>query len=359
MSRDQTVFSELAVAFGINNTLEGISGLDQNSLNKYKREQLLRNNSSNQDLKNSEEKLINAGKKIRDWLHKKKYINNINLEWSANIAPATGETVAQDLIVRNTGTRISVKENAELFHNPSPTQVFEFWPKGIEFTRARSEDWFISIANKELDAYFIACNGPQKTGQPNVQKYYENVTGSQTINGRSLKRRKAFTEYVKKLHDDNNSIAKNAYQVFCDAVSIRSAERFNINFQNTYQRDKNGNYDIHQLSSLISVFFKMDDFEHILAGTEKNNAFAVVVQDIQSWKKNFSVIGISAIPLQAGQPEVLIEFSFRNNFTKVDYKYGVQSQVRWSHGKFCGNPEGKLYRYGSWKYTELPWCQVL
>lgn len=359
MSRDQTVFSELAVAYGINDGLEDINGLDPDSLQKYRREQLLRKSSSNEDLKNSEKKLNEAGNKIKKWLKDKKQINNPTLKWVAHAAPETGETVAQDLIVTNTGTRISVKENAELFQNPSPPQVFEFWPKGIEFTRARSNDWFITIANKELNDYFLACNGPQKTGQSTVKNYYANVSGTQQINGTTVKKRKAFTEYVKKLHEENNSIAKAAYQVFCDEVSRRSADCFNTNFKNTFKRDKNGNYDIHELTSLISVFFKMDESEHILAGTEKNKSFAVLVQDINTWKKTYSVTNIAARALNAGQPEVLIEFSFRDNSTNTDYKYGIQSQIRWSHGKFCGNPEGKLYRYGSWKYTELPWCTVL
>ena len=68
MSRDQTVFSELAVAYGINDSLEDINGLDPDSLQKYKREQLLRKSSSNEDLKNSEKKLNEAGNKIKKWL---------------------------------------------------------------------------------------------------------------------------------------------------------------------------------------------------------------------------------------------------------------------------------------------------
>jgi hypothetical protein len=359
MSRDQTVFSELAVAYGIIDSLEGIKGLDLDSLQKYKREQLLRKVSKNEDLKDSEKKLIEAGKKIKKWLQETKKIKIPTLEWVAHSSPETGETVAQDLKVTNTNTRISIKENAELFQNPSPTQVFEFWPKGAKFTRARSDDWFITIANKELNDYFIACNGPQKTGQNTVKNYYENISGTQQINGTTVKKRKAFTQYVKELHTENNSVAKAAYQVFCDSVSKRSADCFNTNFKNTFIKNQYGSYDIHQLTNLISVFFKIDEDEHIIAGTEKNKSFAVVVQDINTWKKTYSVIYVAARALNAVQPEVLIEFSFRDNLSNSEYKYGIQSQIRWSHGKFCGNPESKLYRYGDWNYTELPWVSVL
>jgi hypothetical protein len=132
MSRDQTVFSELAVAYGINNnSLKGIQGLNHDSIEKYGREQIRRKNSGDKKLKDSENNLNKAGEKIRAWLINSKNIKDINLRWSANNAPGTGDTVAQDLIIANTNTRISVKENAELFQNPSPAQVFEFWPKGF------------------------------------------------------------------------------------------------------------------------------------------------------------------------------------------------------------------------------------
>jgi len=360
MSRDQTVFSELAVAYGINdNSLDDIQGLDTESLEKFHREKHLRSNSTNQEIKDSEAKLNKAGEKIKIWLREKKHIQKINLSWVANVAPETGETVAQDLIVVNTGTRISVKENAELFQNPSPPQVFEFWPRGMEFTRARSDDWYISVASKELNDYFVACNGPQITGHRTIEDYYANTTGTKVINGKRIKKRKFFTEYVKELHDQNDSSAKSAYKIFCDAVGRRSADCFNTNFQKTFQKTIDGYFDIDELTNLVSVFFKMDDREHLLAGTEKNESFAVLVQDINTWKKGYSVVNIAARPLDAGQPETLIEFIFRNNLTQTDYRYGIQSQIRWSHGKFCGNPEGKLYRYGNWKYTELPWCTAL
>lgn len=360
MSRDQTVFSELAVACGINNgTLEGIKGLDQDAVQKYKREQANRRNSSNALLKNSEKKLNEAGQKIRTWLIKNERINNVKLEWSANSAPETGDTVAQDLIIVNTSTRVSVKENAELFQNPSPVQVFEFWPKGQPFTRARSEDWFIAVAQQELNAYFNACNGKQITGQATAYDYYKNVKGNITINGKEVKKRKKFTQHVAGLHEQNITAVLDAYQKFCDSVGKESAKIFNQNFRNNFSKKTNGFYDIDELTNLISVFFKLDSHRHILAGTEENNPFAVAVMDINTWKKQFSVVNIAASHRKAGQPEVIIEFSFKNNLTGHDYVYKIQSQIRWSHGKFCGNPESKLYRFGGWKYSELPWVEVL
>ncbi len=360
MSRDQTVFSELAVAYGINNnSLKGIQGVNQESLEKYERERTRRKKSSSQNLKDSEKHLNKAGEKIKAWLIDSKKISDIKLRWSANSAPGTGDTVAQDLIIVNTNTRISVKENAELFQNPSPAQVFEFWPKGIPFTRARSEDWFITTAKKELDDYFFACDGIKITGQTTVSEYYKKARGKVTINGEEVKKRKHFTNHVSKLHEQNDSDALNAYQLFCNAVSKESAKVFNKNFKNTFTKKKDGFYDINELTNLISVFFKMDNKEHILAGTEENNPFAVIVSDIDSWKQQFSIVDISAKSRQAGQPEVLIEFFFKDNLSGVDYIYKIQSQIRWSHGKFCGNPEGKLYRFGGWKYTELPWCKSL
>ena len=80
---------------------------------------------------------------------------------------------------------------------------------------------------------------------------------------------------------------------------------------------------------------------------------------LTTWRNKYLIKKIEAKALVAGQPEVLINFEFIEIATRKEFSYGIKCEVRWSHGKFCGNPESKLYKYNHWKYEDLPWVNVL
>jgi len=352
MPRAQTVFSELTVARGINNgDLNSIKNVDAVILDTYSQEALDR-----KELKIEENPLYKAGENIKKWLQNEKKLKKIEVKWIGAESIRTGSAVAKDIIINN-DIRVSVKENAQLFQNPSPVNVFEKWPCGILFTHSQDDDWFIKVANYELNEYFKICDGPTVTKQKNIQEYYENITGSITINGRSIKRRKNFTEHVKRLHDGGNVDVLKSYKDLCRKVSQESAQIFNKNIKKTLPNFKELDIYNNELINLFSVFFKLDDTEYILAGTEDNQPLAVVVDNLSKWSKNFYVSDIKAEALDSGQPEVLISFGFFDIAKKEDISFSVKSEIRWSHGKFCGNPESKLYK--RWKYEDLPWVKSI
>jgi hypothetical protein len=352
MAREQTVFSELTVAKAIGNCdISSIKNIDKDSINKYQTESTKRKTSDPQ----SEQELIKAGKKIRDWLINQKKLTYIKVIWTGMETGLNHGPVARDLLIDNTDIRISVKENAQLFQNPSPVKVFDKWPRGL-FDKSRDGDWFLTVANKELNDYYQACGGQKLTGQKTVEDYYKNITGTDSSGSN---RRKKLANHVKNLHDQNNSETLQAYKKLCIKVSEASANIFNTNLEKTFPIIKTGKFKAEDLIQLFSFFFKLDRSEHILCGTEDNTGFAVLIRSLADWEKQFSITNIIAIPLDAGQPEVLITFSFLDKTSNTKFDYSIQCQIRWSHGKFCGNPESKLYRYNSWSYTNLAWALQL
>ena len=349
VAREQTVFSELTVAKAVGNCdISSIKNVDTDSIRKYQPEYTKRKTSDPQ----SERELIKAGKKIRDWLISEKKLSDIKVIWTGMETGLDHGPVARDLLIDNTNIRISVKENAQLFQNHSPVKVFDKWSRGL-FDSSRDGDWFLTVASKELNDYYQACGGQSLTGHKTVEDYYENVTGTDSS---GKKRRKKLTNHVKNLHDQNNSEALQAYKKLCIKVSEASANIFNKNLEKTFPTIKTGNFKAEDFIQLFSFFFKLDENEHILCGTEDNSGFAVLIHNLVNWEKKFSITNIKAKPLDAGQPEVLITFSFLDKILNTSFDYSIQCQVRWSHGKFCGNPESKLYRYNSWSYKNLAWA---
>jgi hypothetical protein len=349
VAREQTVFSELTVASAIGNCdISSITNVDQDSIRKYQAESIKRQNNDRESVV----QLVRSGKKIREWLQNVKHLSNIRVTWTGMETGLDHGPVARDLLIDNTDIRISVKENAQLFQNPSPVKVFDKWSRGL-FDRSRDGDWFVTVASKELNEYYQACGGPTLTGQRTVEAYYQNVTGTDSS---GTKRRKKLTNHVASLHDQHNTEALQAYKKFCVKVSETSADIFNNNLERTFPEIKTGNFKPENFIQLFSFFFKLDENEHILCGTEDEKGFAVLIHDLVSWERKFSITNIKAKPLDAGQPEVLITFSFLDKSSNRTFDYSIQCQVRWSHGKFCGNPESKLYRYNSWSYTNLAWA---
>ena len=352
MPRAQTVFSELTVARGINNgDLKSIINIDKDVLSTYAEEAEAR-----EELNIEDNALYKAGVTIKNWLQNEKKLKNIEVKWIGAESIRTASAVAKDIIINNE-IRISVKENAQLFQNPSPVNVFEKWPSGILFTHAQDDDWFIKVANYELNEYFKSCNGSAFTKHKTIQEYYKNIYGSETLDGKSVKRRKSFTEHVKKLHKNLDTNVLSSYKDLCKKVSQESALIFNNNIKKTFSNFNDLDICDKHLISLFSVFFKLDDTEYILAGTENSEPFAVIVDNLNMWSKKFQVKEIKAEALDSGQPEVLIKFTFLNIEKKENIEFSVKSEIRWSHGKFCGNPESKLYK--RWEYVDLPWVKSI
>lgn len=344
MARAQTIFSELAVASSINGgTIDGIKNIDTLDREIYFGE-------LNRRLKTTKGKkqvdaLNKAGQSIRNALLSDGSISKLNIEWTGNDKTGSMSTVAKDIHIQNLNLRISVKENADVFINGSAENIFVQLPSGIFGRKVRGEDWFIQTAREELNNYFLLCGGEAYTGSKNIEEYYKTST---------KETRKQFGSIVKLLHDTKNISVMGAYALLCEKVSVKSAEIFNTNLSHFIATQKNTS---NALQPIFYFFFRINGVKYILAGTEDSKPFAVYMQPGDTCVKRYDFLKIEAIPLQSGQPEVLLRFSFRDKLKKHHFDIDLKIEIRWSHGKFCGNPECKVYK--KWKYTDLPWSEPL
>jgi hypothetical protein len=346
MPRAQTVFSELQVALAmVDGDWSRINNVDQQSKSLYEEE--LKKRLAKDP--NSIKELTESGKKIKKWLKNQHKIDSLSLQWTGKEKITDYSSVGYDLLVEKPATRISIKENAQLFQNPSPFKVFDRWPRGI-FDKSRDSDWFIHTAKAELNEYYKYCGGPKVSGHMDIEKYYQNTSGKD--------KRKNFTNHVAALHDKQIPNVMKAYQNLCQKVSTESAKIFNSHIKKMNLKDKKITQNL-GLAKLFAFYFRLDDQKYTLTGTENAASFAIEILDLKSWESSFEVVEVSAVALERGQPEVLISFEFLNKKTKENFNRKIRAEVRWSHGKFCGNPESKLYKHDSWSYSELPWVMTV
>jgi hypothetical protein len=342
MARGQTVFSELTIGLGIIN-----GGFDKESLEKIKNvtnsdiESFLKELSKNKQSTNRWEeslKLNKAGLAIGNWMSQQGF-SKLDVGWIGHESVGSVEKAAKDLEIINANWRISVKENSNILINGSPERVFEKLPHA-EFDKVRGKDWFLHTAESEFHTYYLACGGNDFTGYNTVLEYY---------NATKKKKKKAFGKHVAALHKSKNPIVMNAYKAFCKKVSTRSSEIFNERISEL----KKGKNHKKKFELIFHEFFRVNAVRYILAGIDKGESFAIILNPSSEWSKGYEFLDIQALPKDAGQPEVLLRFFFKDKTSNEQFDIDLKAEIRWSHGKFCGNPESKLYK--PWKYKDLRW----
>jgi hypothetical protein len=320
-----------------------MDGVTLNDQEIYQKELLKRSMSINGS--KSTAALMNAGRIIRNKLLLDGSVSKLSVMWTGNDKSASMSTVAKDIHIENLNLRISIKENADVFINGSAEKVFNHLPLGIFGQTIRGEDWFLKTARNELNEYFLACEGEIFSGHKNIEAFYRSSKKPQ---------RKLFGSHVKELHYKNTSHVMEKYSSLCQKVSLESARIFNKNLDSFLSERKNTSA---ALQPIFYFFFRINGVKYILAGVENKEPFAVYMLPGDSWVKLYEFVGIVAIPLQSGQPEVLLKFTFRYKKSKETFDLDLKVEIRWSHGKFCGNPEAKVYK--KWKYSSLPWSESL
>ncbi len=344
MARDQTIFSEICVALAIVDSEDDFSlikNITQKDEEIYIKELKKRTQSKKSAL--SIKSLQQSGILIRNYLLKNG-ITPKNINWTGKDNIAGVVSVAKDLEILN--FRISVKENADVFINGSPLTVFEDLPQGLFGQKKRGQDWFIKTAKNELENYYALCRK-----HLNINDEFQSVESFYANRDKSYKKR--FGKEVASLHSNKNDEILIAYQNMCNKVSCVSAEIFNQNLLNF----RSAHPSATALQPIFHYFFKINGIKYIIAGTEKNKPFANLLEDSTSWTKRYAFVDINAKPKFAGQPEVLLMFSFKDKITNETFEIPLKVEIRWSHGKFCGNPEAKVHK--QWSYMGLPWSENL
>jgi hypothetical protein len=262
------------------------------------------------------------------------------LKWVGAQQQAATTAAAKDLIVAN--TPVSIKENSDVVHNPSPYNLFETIPSG-QVKAQRSNNWFLEQAPQEYQELysFVRSKG--------LERLPEDVTKLD----KQIKRREReqIKIVIKQLSEEENKDFNQLYLRMCHKVAKVSADIFNENYSISMRgRSRNA-----VLEQITRHFFRMDTVDYILGGIDKQEAFAVIVPDLTRWKREWIITNVLAEPeLDREQSRVRFSVNYKNRNTGMEKIAEFHTQIRWSHGKFQNNPEAKLYKnFGNCSGTEI------
>jgi len=232
---------------------------------------------------------------------------------------------------------ISVKVKSHVVYNLSPFNIFVSIPSGMQLAK-NSPNWFIEQANDEINELYLYVKSHCFDSFPD--DIYEF--------GKKAKKedRKRIKNIIAKFSSKQKVGFYELYIAMCHKVASNSAETFNTKLEASLK----SNLKSSTIELMAKTFFRINAVEYIFCGIDKTKDFAVVVPDLTDWKRKWKIIGVSAAPdLSREQSVVNISVECESNKKKYTFNYHVE--IRWSHGKFCGSPEGKLYK-------EFPWLDV-
>ncbi len=339
----KTLTSELSVGFGI----VGVSDPTESSLNietlfdetldEVTYQRFVTEYSSNTRLYS---RLVQCGLNLRQTAFPKA----AQVRWTGSEQQPASVTVAKDLYVPVYNTYISIKVNSHVAANPSPFNLFRNLPQGLAFTSV-SPDWYLETNPDGLQEVYAAAarNYPEEL-PGTIQEFYETVKRDD---------RRPFQKYInEEMTPEDEAVFNKIYRRFNYRVAEVSANEFNHHISQLPTNRRNAVYE-----GIIQRFFRINSTPYYLTGIDRGRLFGVKIPDIARWKRDWRLVRINASPNKnSKQSEVNFGMEVQNRSTRVSTPLPFHAEVRFSHGKFCGNPESKLYKEFRW--SEVPFFET-
>ena len=337
MPSPKTECTELSVGFGIL-AIENLLDLQPSQVEKFFEGTLSKEKYDRfrEEFQNNEalyRQMYNVGFGLRAIYPPYKKVSS--LKWAGPQQQAATTAAAKDLIVAN--TPVSVKENSDVVHNPSPYNLFETIPSG-QVKAQSSENWYLEQAHQGYQELysFVRDKGLEYLPE-DVSEFEQSIKGS---------KRKPIKNVIKQFSDDEKRAFKQLYLRMCHQVAKVSADIFNNNYSAS-MRGRSRNAVIEQITR---HFFRMNAIDYILCGIDKKKEFALIIPEITRWKREWIIVDVIAEPeLDREQSRVRFLVHYKNRNSGITNMAEFHTQIRWSHGKFQNNPEAKLYKNFAWE----------
>lgn len=345
MPRINTEATELSVAFGLLERIpesvssEELPGLFEGSLSRNKFEAFVAEY-------NRQSGKYAAFRQVGERL-KQLYPDLMrvpSVRWSGPEQQAATISVARDLVAAS--IPISVKDDSDVAHNFSPYNLFVGVPEGRPPATGET-NWYVWADSEGIQALYGYIRSRSALDLPEEFRDFDATASRQ--------QRDRLQDEISKLAAADRMQFNIIYVQMCRQVAQYSSNRFNQSLQASLQTS--GRQSI--LENIVKGFFRVNAVPYLLAGIDRRKPFAVRIPDITEWKQRWRVLEVEAIPaLDRRQSVVYLNVRVAEKSRGgLTHDLGFRVEIRWSHGKFCGNPEAKLYKQFGW--TGVPFFEVL
>lgn len=236
------------------------------------------------------------------------------VEWKGSQRAPGDEVAPVDLRVDHVFL-VSCKYRSKILCNSSPAHLFDDLLAGRH--GRRRDDWYATVAPAELAALYRAVRGAVGAGLP------EHV-GDLAPPDRKL--------LAEGLAGGWPEAAGELYAACCHAVATASADRW---------RAALGRRGEHEPA--LWRLLRMGSAPYFVLGATPRAPLRLRIATPWDWRQQYRLQSFEVAAQEGGQPRVTWEAAVRDLHRGSNATVRGHVEVRWSHGRFGGPPEAKVY----------------
>jgi hypothetical protein len=238
------------------------------------------------------------------------------VEWKGPHHPPGYDFLPADLRIDHVFL-VSCKYLSRVLANPSPAHLFQ---RALAIRGGRSEvDWYQSIAEDAYRAFYSEVRSV--------------LAGSVSL-----------PADVDRLSPDDRQAIKSAcarqwpgtlaesYRVFSLEVGRRSADLWKLAVPTLADREL-----------LLWRMLRFNPAPYFILGSARGSHLRLRVATPWDWRQKFALLDFEIKPEEVAQPRVGWRAEVENRASAKCTSVVGHVEVRWSHGRFCGFPEAKVY----------------
>ena len=237
------------------------------------------------------------------------------VEWKGPHRPPGDDVLPADLRIDHVFS-VSCKYLSRILQNPGPARLFDRCLVGEE--RA-GMDWFGEVAPGAYQALYDAVRADVGPGLP--PRVGDLGPPDRAVLKVALRPRKL------------PPAAAERWAELCTAVAEASAARWQAHLG-----------DLRRDLRLLWRLLRIGDAPYFVLGADDRGAsLRLRVASTWDWVQASELRSFTVAPRPAGQPEVGWQAVVRDRATGEEVEVRGHVEVRWSHGRFSGCPEAKVY----------------
>lgn len=219
---------------------------------------------------------------------------------------------------------VSCKYLSKVLHNAAPAGLFD---GGLRGPVGKAGDWFATIAPSELQAFYAAARSEVgERGLPEGLTHLPEAVGDLARTGRDLLKGA--------LKRSLPAAVADPYAELVRAVAERSSDRWAATLGDRAERER-----------LLWRLLRIGGAPYFVLGASSPTAppMRLRIDTAWDWQQRYRLEAFEVWPEPAGQAVVRWQAHVTDREGGADASVRGHVEVRWSHGRFSGNPEAKVY----------------
>ena len=239
------------------------------------------------------------------------------VEWKGSIRAPGDDVIPADLRVDHVYL-VSCKYLSKILINASPAYLFDRLLAGGQGRRSTG-DWFAQVATNSYQELYT-----QIRDQLCAWQLPAAVTQLERDDRMFLKQQLTASRLV--------GAAGAAYTDFCAAVALESARRWQGAMQ--HFGDPTG---------LLWRLLRLHAAPYFVLGSSPAGPMRLRIETPWDWKQRYELRHLAIEAQTAGQPRVGWMATVKDRYAGTQLDVVGHVEIRWSHGRFSGPPEAKVY----------------